>query len=80
MIYSMMRRITKITVIVILGVSLWHSIAIKNKYNNISNKLDVIISVSEKGKIDSLQQQIMDIGWKYDSLTLKYEHGWEFTN
>ena len=75
-----MRKITKITVIVILGVSLWHSIAINKKYNNISNKLDMIISISEKGKIDSLQQQIMDIGWKYDSLTLKYEHGWEFTN
>ncbi len=70
----------KMTIIVILGVSLWHSIAINKKYNNISNKLDVIISISEKGKIDSLQQQIMDIGWKYDSLTLKYEHGWEFTN
>ena len=75
-----MKKITKITVIVILGVSLWHSIAISKKYNNISNKLDMIISVSEKGKIDSLQQQIMDIGWKYDSLTLKYEYGWEFTN
>ena len=75
-----MKKITKITVIVILGVSLWHSIAINKKYNNISNKLDVIISISEKGKIDSLQQQIMDIGWKYDSLTLKYEYGWEFTN
>ena len=70
----MMKKITKITVIVILGVSLWHSIAIKNKYNNISNKLDMIIELSEKGKIDSLQQQIMDIGWKYDSLTLKYEY------
>ena len=73
-----MKKITKITVIVILGVSLWHSIAINKKYNNISNKLDMIISISEKGKIDSLQQQIMDIGWKYDSLTLKYEYGWEF--
>ena len=75
-----MKKITKITVIVILGVSLWHSIAINKKYNNISNKLDMIISIGEKGKIDSLQQQIMDIGWKYDSLTLKYEYGWEFTN
>ena len=69
---------TKSVVIVILGVSLWHSITINKKYNNISNKLDMIINVSEKGKIDSLQQQIMDIGWKYDSLTLKYEYGWEF--
>ena len=74
------RMKTKITVIVILGVSLWHSIAIKNKYNNISNKLDMIIEVSNKSIVDSLHQEIMDIGWKYDSLTLKYEHGWEFTN
>ena len=69
---------TKIGVIVILGASLWCSIAINNKYNNISNKLDMIISVSKKGKIDSLQQEIMDIGWKNDSLILKYEEGWEF--
>ena len=75
-----MKKITKITVIVILGVSLWHSIAIKNKYNNISSKLDMIIEVSNKSIVDSLHQEIMDIGWKYDSLTLKYEHGWEFTN
>ena len=73
-----MKKITKITVIVILGVSLWHSIAIKNKYNNISSKLDMIIEVSNKSIVDSLHQEIMDIGWKYDSLTLKYEHGWEF--
>ena len=75
-----MKMKNKMTIIVILVVSLWHSIAINKKYNNVSNKLDMIISVSEKGKIDSLQQEIMDIGWKYDSLTLKYEHGWEFTN
>ena len=55
--------------------------AITNKQsNNISNKLDIIISVSKKGKIDSLQQEIMDIGWKLDSMTLKYDEGWEFTN
>ena len=70
----------KMTIIVILGVSLWHSVTINKKYNNVSNKLDMIISVSEKSKIDSLQQEIMDIGWKLDSMTLKYEHGWEFTN
>ena len=74
------RMKTKITVIVILGVSLWHSIAIKNKYNNISSKLDMIIEVSNKSIVDSLHQEITDIGWKYDSLTLKYEYGWEFTN
>ena len=70
----------KIGVIVILGASLWCSIAINKKYNNISKKLDMIISVSKKGKIDSLQQEIMDIGWKNDSLILKYEEGWDFTN
>ena len=75
-----MKMKIKIGVIVILGASLWCSITTNKKYNNISNKLDMIISVSKKGKIDSLQQQIMDIGWKYDSLTLKYEYGWEFTN
>jgi Zn-dependent M32 family carboxypeptidase len=75
-----MKKITKIAIIVTLGVSLWHSITIKNKYNNISSKLDMIIEVSNKSIVDSLHQEIMDIGWKYDSLTLKYEHGWEFTN
>ena len=70
----------KIGIVVILGVSLWHSIAINKKYNNVSNKLDMIISVSEKGKIDSLQQEIMDIGYKLDSMVLVHEHGWEFTN
>ena len=71
---------TKISIIVILGVSLWHSIAINNKYNNISNKLDVIISVSEKNKIDSLYQEIMDIGWKLDSMTLEHDYNYSFTN
>ena len=71
---------TKIGVIVILGVSLWHSIAVSNKYNNISNKLDVIISVSEKNKIDSLYQEIMDIGWKLDSMTLEHDYNYSFTN
>ena len=33
-----------------------------------------------QAKIDSLQLEIMDIGWKNDSLTLKYEYGWDFTN
>ena len=71
---------TKIIGIVVLGVSFWYINTINNKYNNISNKLDVIISVSEKNKIDSLYQEIMDIGWKLDSMTLKYEHEWVFTN
>ena len=76
----MMKKITKKAVIVILGVSLWHSVAINKKYNNVSNELEMIMKSSNKLKIDSLLREIMDIGWKYDSLTLKYEHGWEFTN
>ena len=56
------------------------SVTTNKQSKNISNKLDIIISVSKKGKIDSLQQEIMDIGWKLDSMTLKYDEGWEFTN
>ena len=75
-----MKKITKKAVIVILGVSLWHSIAINKKYNNVSNELEMVMKSNDKLKIDSLLQQIMEIGWKNDSLTLKYEYGWEFTN
>ena len=75
-----MKMKIKIGVIVILGASLWCSIATNKKYNNISNKLDVIIEVSNKATIDSLKDEIMDIGWKLDSMTLKYDEGWEFTN
>ena len=67
-------------IIVILGVSLWHSIAMNKKHNNVSNELEMVMKSSNKLKIDSLLQQIMDIGWKNDSLILKYEYGWEFTN
>ena len=75
-----MKKITKKAAIVILGVSLWHSVAINKKYNNVSNELEMVMKSNDKLKIDSLLQQIMEIGWKNDSLTLKYEHGWEFTN
>ena len=77
----------KIGVIVILGASLWCSIAINKKYNNISKKLDMIISNQEmiwlntnELKIDSLQQEIMEIGWKLDSMTLEYDYNYSFTN
>jgi excinuclease UvrABC helicase subunit UvrB len=73
-----MKKITKKAVVVILGVSLWHSIAINKKYNNVSNELEMVMKSNNKLKIDSLLQEIMDIGWKNDSLTLKYEYGWEF--
>ena len=73
-----MKKITKKAVIVILGVSLWHSVAINKKYNNVSNELEMVMKSNDKLKIDSLLQQIMEIGWKNDSLTLKYEYGWEF--
>ena len=63
--------------ILAIGVVIGNSITIQ-KYNEISDKLDIIMEISEKGKIDSLYQEIMDIGWKNDSLTLVYEQGWEF--
>ena len=75
----------KIGVIVILGASLWCSIAINNKYNNIYSKLDMIMSNQEmiwlntnELKIDSLQMEIMDLGRRLDSMVLKYDYGWEF--
>ena len=68
----------KIGAIIVLGMSLWYFNTVNNKYNNISNKLDMIIDVSEKGKVDSLYQEIMDVGWRLDSMILKYDEGWEF--
>ena len=76
---------TKIGVIVILGASLWCSIATNKKYNNISKKLDMIMSNQEmiwlkanELKIDSLQQEVMYLGSKLDSMQLKYDFGYEF--
>ena len=69
---------TKIAIITIVSASLLYFNTINRKYNDISNKLDMIIEITDEENIDSLYQEIMDIGWKYDSMTLKYEHGWEF--
>ena len=78
---------TKIGVIVILGASLWCSIATNKKYNNISKKLDMIMSNQEmiwlktnELKIDSLQEEMMDIGWKLDSMILEHDYNYSFTN
>ena len=51
-------------IVIALGISLWHSCALSKKYNNISKKLDMIVENSEKGKIDSLQYEIMYLGNK----------------
>ena len=40
----------------------------------------MIISVSKKGKIDSLQQELMNLGGKLDSMMLKHDYNFEFTN
>ena len=77
---QMMKKIIKISFIIILGISLWYFITINKKYNNISNKLDVIISVSKKGKIDSLEYELMNLGGKLDSMILKYDYNFKFTN
>ena len=68
----------KIGVIVILGASLWCSIAINKKYNNIYSKLDMIIENTNDSKVDSLQIEIMDLGRRLDSMVLKYDYNWEF--
>ena len=79
----MMRYMTtKKIIVVTLGVSLWHSCALNKKYNNISKKLDMIVSNQEmiwlkdnELKIDSLEIEIMDLGGKLDSMQLKYDYG-----
>ena len=77
-----MKLKTKIGIIVILGASLWCSVAINKKLNHITKHVvthewETTIRM-QKEVIDSLQQEIMYIGWKNDSLILKYEHEWEF--
>ena len=70
---------TKIIGIIVLGVSFWYLNTINNKYNNISKKLDMIIDNSKKGKIDSLQLEIMYLGNKLDSMILEHDEGFTFT-
>ena len=67
-------------IIVALGISMWYSTALNKKYNNISKKLDMIVENSEKGKIDSLQYEIMYLGNKLDSMILEHDYGFTFTN
>tara|TARA_R110002012_G_scaffold150825_1_gene310570 strand:- start:69 stop:296 length:228 start_codon:yes stop_codon:yes gene_type:complete len=74
-----MKMKTKIAITAILGVSLWCSSTLSSKYNDISNKLDTIISVSKKGKIDSLQQELMILGSKLDSMVLKHDYNFDVT-
>ena len=75
----MMKKTTKIGIVVILGASLWCSVATNERYNNISKKLDMIVENSEKGKIDSLQFEIMYLGNKLDSMILEHDYGFTFT-
>jgi hypothetical protein len=78
---------TKKIIIIALGVFLWHSCALNKKYNNISKKLDMIVSNQEKIwlkdnelKIDSLEIEMMDLGGKLDSMILEHDYGFVFTN
>ena len=63
--------------ILAIGIVIGNAITVQ-KYNNISDKLDKVIEVTDEENIDSLYQVIMDIGWKNDSIVLKYDEGWEF--
>ena len=71
---------TKIIGVIVLGISSWCLNTINKKYNNISKKLDMIVENSEKGKIDSLQFEIMYLGNKLDSMILEHDYGFTFTN
>ena len=46
---------------------------------NISKKLDMIVENTKKGKIDSLQFEIMYLGNKLDSMILEHDYGFTFT-
>ena len=63
--------------ILAIGIVIGNAITVQ-KYNNISDKLDKVIEVTDEENIDSLYQVIMDIGWKNDSMVLKHDEGWEF--
>ena len=74
-------------IVIALGMSLWHSCALNKKYNNISKKLDMIVSNQEmiwlkdnELKIDSLEKEMMDLGGKLDSMILEHDYGFVFTN
>ena len=44
------------------------------------SKLHEVIENSNKATIDSLKQEVMEIGWELDSMMLKYDYGFAFTN
>ena len=74
-------KISKVIIVATI-VSTWCYIATNKKYNNISKKLDMIVSNQEmiwlkdnELKIDSLEIEIMDLGGKLDSMQLKYDYG-----
>ena len=74
-------------IVVALGVSIWYSATLNKKYNNISKKLDMIVSNQEmiwlkdnELKIDSLEKEMMDLGGKLDSMILEHDYGFTFTN
>ena len=78
---------TKIIGFIVFGVSFWYLNTINKKYNNISKKIDMVISNQEmiwlktnELKIDSLQEEMMDIGWKLDSMILEHDYNYSFTN
>ena len=75
-----MKMKSRIAIITVVGVCFWHSTTNNKKYNNISKKLDMIVEVSNKEKIDSLQGELTFLGGKLDSMILKYDYGFEFTN
>ena len=70
----------KIKMGILFCIGIFFGSYVNNKCNNISNKLDMIIDVSKKGKVDSLQFEIMYLGNKLDSMILEHDYGFSFTN
>ena len=70
--------------ILAIGIMIGNAITTQ-KYNNISDNLDMIISNQEtiflktnELKIDSLYDELMYRGHLLDSMVLKYDEGWVF--
>ena len=66
--------------ILAVGVLVLHSIGVNNKYNKIHSKLDIVIEQTNNTIVDSLKLEVMDYGYKLDSMRLQYDYAWAFTN
>ena len=65
--------------ILAVGVLVLHSFGVNNKYNKIHSKLDIVIEQTNNTIVDSLKLEVMNYGYKLDSMRLQYDYAWAFT-